>query len=200
MKKYAIVCGSRTGSTYLCNLLTGTNRCGYPQEYFNKDLKFPYDKHELIKKYKTENDVWGVKVVGFDQINSFYQSNIQISHWIWLYREDKVLQAISRYRAFATNGWHRLTPTPEYSFKDIKWCLDEIEREEEFFADFFENKDYLKLQYEIDICENSEQTVISTLHYLHIKTDDLPRIVSVRNNTELINYEWKIKFNEENRR
>ncbi len=197
MKKFAIVCGSRTGSTYLCDVLTSTNRCGFPQEFFNKSMKFGDNKHEWIRKFQTNNSVFGVKVVGFDQLQEFFDSGLQIDYLIWLHREDSVLQAISRYIAYMTNGWHQTKERPQYSYEGIKWCLDEIEKENEFLDLYFEDRPHLKLSYEVDICESAEQTVISVLQYMNISTEELPRIKSVRKSTEEGNNEWKVRFNEE---
>lgn len=199
MKKYAIVCGSRTGSTYLCDLLKSTNRCGLPEEFYNKDMGFPQDKHKWIKKYTSANDVFGVKIVGLNQLKAFFDSELKIDYYLWLYREDSVLQAISRYIAFSTNGWHKQKPLPEYSYDGIKWCLDEIESENIYFEDFFEDKNYLKLNYEIDLCQNPEQTIVASLSFMDINVEELPRIKSVRKLTHEVNQQWKNRFNEENR-
>ena len=91
MKKYAILCGSRTGSSYLCNLLRSTNRCGKPSEFFNLELDFPSCKHKLIKKYKTENEVFGVKIVGMERGRSAAKykaiSVINNNHYIVFMRD-----------------------------------------------------------------------------------------------------------------
>lgn len=199
MKKYGILCGSRSGSTYLCDLLLSTNRCGKPQEFFNKSLNFTTNKHQLLHSYKTANDVFGAKIVGMPQLNDFGHSGISLTHWIWLYREDSVLQAISRYIAFTTNGWHKQTELPEYSYDGIAWCLDEVNKENEYFGRLFTQIPHLKLSYETDICDNPEQTIISILHYLNITTEELPKIKSVHKLTDHVNYTWKSRFNEENR-
>jgi len=197
MKKFAIICGSRTGSTYLCDMLSSTNRCGFPKEFFNKSMKFGDNKHEWIRKFQTENSVFGVKIVGFDQLRAFFDSNMQVNYLIWLYREDSILQAISRYIAYKTNGWHKKRERPEYSYEGIKWCLEEVEKENQFFEEYFEDKNHLKLSYEIDICDGIGQSVVSILQYMNITTEELPRIKSVRKTTEEGNNEWKVRFNEE---
>lgn len=197
MRKYAIVCGSRSGSTYLCKLLKSTKRCGMPEEYFNPAFKYPSDRHELLKQYRTENDVFGVKIVGLSQWQTYLDSQLQISHWIWLRREDEVLQAISRYIAYTTNGWHRKTTAPPYSFEGIKWCLEEIKKENNFYQDFFNNTECLELSYERDVCENAVSTVTSVLAYLNINLEELGKFSIVKKETDSLNQQWKHKFNEE---
>lgn len=213
--KYVIRCGSRTGSTVLCELLSGTNRCGNPQEYFNpsliesyrRQLGVPIDagfeeyKRVLLNKTATENRVFGTKIVGVGkQWTNYLDHNILPTHWIRIEREDKVLQAISRYKAWTTGKWSFKTgqkpPTEvDYSFFDIKWCLQEIEKEESEFDLFFQDKDHLRIKYEVDILENPEQTVVAILSYLNISIDDLPIVepksIIIRDEQS---YVWKDRF------
>lgn len=197
MRKYAIVCGSRSGSTYLCKLLNSTNRCGRPEEYFNADLRYTQDRHELLKMYKTENDVFGVKIVGLSQWANYLSSQLQISHWIWLRRDDEVLQAISRYIAYTTNGWHRDVEPPAYSFSGIQWCLEEIRTENQFYQKMFEDTECLELSYERDVCDNPITTITSILTYLNINLEELGKFPATKKTSNYINQQWKNKFNEE---
>lgn len=201
MKKYAIICGSRSGSTYLCDLLSSTNRLGRPQEFFNKDMGFSKNKHEIIKKYKTENDVFGVKVVGItDQWESFIASGLQIDATIWLHREDIILQAISRYIAYTTDGWHKRkhkqSRSPKYDKEGISWCLEEIKKENNFYDKIFTSLpgDNIQIIYEQDIQENAEQTVYSILNHLEIGIEDLPKLPVKKQETSNLNLQWKEQF------
>lgn len=214
MKKFAIVCGSRTGSTYLCNLLKSTGRCGKAEEFYNPDLIDGYLKQtnlqpkceakiyndRIIKKFSSPNSIFGVKVVGFYQWNLFRASDLQISHWIYLTRKNSLEQAISRYIAWSTNGWHRKKEIPPYSYKGIKWCLDEIKQENEFFEEYFLKTKHLRLNYEVDICEFPEQTVISILNYLNINLEELPEIRSKEREYKSITDEWKKLWVEDERK
>lgn len=214
--RYAIVCGSRSGSTYLCELLRSTNRCGNPQEFFNPALVSDYKrqlklsqsadlmtyKHKVMNQFATANSVFGVKIVGCsEQLELFTASGLQPTHWIWLEREDKILQAISRYKAWKTNRWHKRIgdsyPAVEYSQKDIQWCLDEIYKEEEFFADFFSDKDHIKISYELDLCAEPDQTILACLAHMDINIDEIPELKSesviVRNDEAETWKEWFIR-------
>jgi len=213
-KNYAIRCGSRTGSTLLCELLRSTNRCGKPEEYVNpslidgyrKEIGLPQDanmiayRNKLFNKRSSENGVFGIKVVGItEQAANFENMEMKTSHWIRLYREDKILQAISRYKAWATNIWHRkpgvVVPSVPYSFKDIDWCLKEIVAEEKHFDDFFADKDHISISYEFDLLEDPEQTAIACLTYMDINIEDLPNFKSNGNlHRDRQSYEWQERY------
>lgn len=198
MKKYSILCGSRTGSTFLCDLLKSTNRAGDPQEFFNKDVRPHFEKFNkkgyvdgIINNTKTENDVFGVKIVGKDQWEAYRQSPLKITHYIWLYREDKVAQAVSRYKSWKTNKWHTNKPiNTNYSFEDLKWCYDDILKEEEFYADFFKDKKHIKISYEKDLLANKDQTIRCILNHLDVNNNELPELKSSR--TKISNYDSKM--------
>lgn len=196
-KKYAIRCGSRTGSTLLCELLRSTNRCGNPQEFANPDMVSIYleqlglpttaswqeYRNKLFNKMSTENEVFGIKVVGTTtQATNFEAMDINPTHWIRLHREDKVLQAVSRYKAWKTSIWHRdhvtIVPTVPYDFDKIDWCLKEIIQEEEHFDDFFADKDHISISYELDLVEDPEQTVVAILTHMGISIEEVPDLKS----------------------
>lgn len=216
MRKYVIRCGSRSGSTYLGDLLISTNRCGLPKEYFNPvlerkfrellDVDFNSSLYEyrkaIVTKTKTENDIVGIKVLGTgQQWNVLSRSAFNPTHWIWLERKDKVMQAISRYKAIKTKNWvHRknkkfTAKQIKYCFADIKRCLNEIIRENNTFANFFKNQEHLKIYYESDLLGKPYETIRNILIYLEVNIDDLPYIKSsnriLRNGKD---YEWKKRF------
>lgn len=195
--KYAIVCGSRTGSTLLCDLLKSTNRAGDPHEFFNKDIRPNFEKFNkkgyvdgIINNTKTENDVFGVKIVGMDQWQAFQKSPLQITHYIWLYRENRVAQAISRYKSWKLNKWHTNKPLEvSYSFEDIEWCYGEILKEEIFYSNFFKNKHHIKISYEKDLLASKDQTIRCILNHLGVNSNELPELKSDR--VKISNYNSK---------
>jgi len=185
--KYAIVCGSRSGSTFLCDLLRSTIRAGNPQEFFNLDLRDGFAEMGTGKGYvdgvingtKTENEVFGAKIVGFDQWNAAANSPLQFTDFIWLDRGNKVAQAISRFKSWKTNTWHTNKPLDvKYSFKDIKWCYDEIKKEDKFYQEFFSKNNHLKVSYEQDLISNKDQTVKCILNHLNVNSNELPKLES----------------------
>ncbi len=207
--KYAIVCGSRSGSTYLCDLLKSTNRAGDPKEYFNPDFNFDYLRNNkgfidsIINVSKTENDVFGVKIVGKQQLSRYEKSSLEITHCIYLVRSDSIDQAISRYKAWKTNIWHfknGMTTMPDinYSYDGIKWCLDEVIEENKFYKTLLDGTNYLEVVYEDDLLENPSQTIVCILEHLGISIDELPELQS----TQIIfrneqSKQWKSRFKKE---
>lgn len=114
--KYAICCGHRTGSNLLGEALYGSGLAGDPMEYFNQRfLKFYASKQGGKLNYKTyleemrrrrtsPNGVFGINVK-FDQLRSCFGENwnfarqliINNDYIVYLYRRDKLRQAISTY-------------------------------------------------------------------------------------------------------
>lgn len=196
--KYAIVCSSRSGSTLLCDLLTSTNRAGDPQEFFNKDIRPRFEKYNkkgyvdgIINHTKTENDVFGVKIVGKDQWEAFEKSPLQITHYIWLYRENKIAQAISRFKSWKVNKWHTNKPIEvAYCFDNIKWCYEEILEEDKFYREFFKDRKHIKISYEKDLLTNRDQTIRCILNHLNVNSNELPTLKS--NRVKISNYSSKI--------
>jgi LPS sulfotransferase NodH len=153
-------------------------------------------RNKIVRKTRTENDVCGIKVVGItQQWHNFIASNFSPQYWIRLYREDKIMQAISRYKAWKTNKWETSQPEIKYSCSDIQWCLEEIKKEEKKFNTFFHNKKHLLINYELDLLEQPEQTVYSILNYMNISQEELPLLRSshtiLRNGQ---NRSWKNRY------
>lgn len=194
MKKYVIKCQPRVGSSYLCDLLSSTNRAGNPNEFFNEDLEDRFKesfncinsnvteyKHQCIKHTKTENDVFGIKLIcNKRQLKWFDISGLQPTHWIWLYREDKLLQAISVYRARYLQRWgqHNKDYDVPFDFSTIDWFVKDMEAWDDYLQDFFHDKSHIKISYENDLCNSPEQTIYYILDYLDVTTESLPVVKS----------------------
>ena len=202
----------------MCDLLSSTNRCGRPKEYFNPSLLVSYKRElcgkapinslyefrkQIVQKTKTENDVAGIKVVGVDNHwNAFSRSGFDPQYWIRLYRQDTIMQAISRYKAWKTNEWvvrkgkTKNSKNIKYDREGVKWCLTEILKEEKVLDNFFaSDKKHITIEYEKDLCNNPLQTVCSILEFMNINTEDLPEIKSTNTiiRTEK-DEQWKVKF------
>lgn len=210
--RYAILCGSRTGSTYLCDLLESTNRLGTPNEYFNPSIihKFynefkPNDFWDYVNKLywntKKDNDCMGAKIIsdGWKQMEFAQAFGYldQVTHWIYLNREDKVLQAISRYKAWHSGNWQykKERPVLKYSRGDIKFTLNHIIENDARDQEFLEGKNFTEITYEGDLLEEPNQTVFHILNFLGLPTTGLPKLetsrVIQRNEQSL---EWREKF------
>jgi len=213
--RYAILCGSRTGSTHLCNLLESTNRLGTPAEYFNFDTIKSYVKkwgvidhddyyNKLYWQTKKDNDCIGVKIV-----HDYWKQMVlakgygfldDVTHWIYLYREDVVLQAISRYKAWKSSIWvhskkNKNTKVP-YNEKKIADAVKEIQKDNAKAQAFLLDKpNVLSISYESDVVSAPDQTIMCILQFLGLPIEDLPELYSkqiVGNRQE--NVEWKQKY------
>lgn len=187
--KYAILCSSRSGSTHLCDLLKSTNRAGNPEEFFNKSLDFNHLRKGkgfvdgIVNGTKTENNVFGAKLVGLDQLSNYADSTLEFTHCVYLKRRDVVAQAVSRYKSWKTGVWHlsdvhKEIPKTDYSFDGIKWCYDAILEEAKVFESILSKSHYLEVSYEDDLIGSPEQTVYCILEYLDISTNELPLLSS----------------------
>ena len=210
--RYLILCGSRTGSTYLCELLESTNRLGTPNEYFNIDKVKDFKKqfgvtdprkyvHELYWQTKKDNDCIGVKVQDDEYMQMFsckaHGYYELVTHFIWLRRRDIVLQAISKYKAWETEIWDSTNKVIEvpYSQEGIQKAIDTIKAQDKRHGEFFKNKDCLELWYEDDLVNNPEQTITAILSYFKLPTEELPPLKTrskiMRTPTS---YKWKERF------
>ena len=134
MKAYAVCTTPRTGSDYLCELLTDA-QLGKPDEFLNPkyrkwgDLEF--DNAYELAKIAARFDVFGIKlhwshrhvenpiVLDFDQLH-------ENMRWIYLYRRDTDSQARSWITALERDEWNGTSQpyvdAPEWRvelFKDV---------------------------------------------------------------------------------
>lgn len=137
----------------------------------------------IVNGTKTENDVFGAKIVGLDQLSDYAESTLDFTHCIYLKRSDVIAQAISRYKSWKTGVWHlnaanKKIPKTNYSFSDIKWCYDAILEEDRIFKQILSEADYLEVSYEEDLVGNPEQTIYCILEHMNISTSELPALSS----------------------
>lgn len=154
---YAIMCTPRSGSSFLCSLLRN-NELGLPKEHLRNEPFYlmKYRKNggfdltgffETVVVTGTKNKYFGTKIISHfledvlkianDKERAFFHHNwIEKFKYIYLYRSDKVLQAISIYRAQKTKLWHhwaveqRVKETIEYNFQEIENWYDQIIEQE----------------------------------------------------------------------
>lgn len=220
--KYGVISGTRSGSTYLCDLLESTNRAGIPKEFLNPDKReFFKDKYDykndrslinhIIGKVQTDNEVFGGKFI----VNVSNPDRNQLQHlidqgyndlsdwkWVILLRDNIVLQAISRYRAYEDNMWtysgNVEIPEVEYNYDRIQACIREIKSEREYIENFHKkipkNKKMF-VSYEQDLIPYPEQTITSILSFLDVGIENIPKLQSnsiiKRDNKSL---EWEKKY------
>ena len=119
---FVVAANGRSGSHFLMSLLNSTKKVGYIAEYLTKipqDDNLPPDSmilsyfkecYEKAIKIPNPSGLWGTKV-DINQLFIFKRfleiHNLQPNHlkWIWLYRKNKFLQAISLRKASLTGVW-----------------------------------------------------------------------------------------------
>jgi LPS sulfotransferase NodH len=128
---YLICATPRTGSNFLCEVLSSAGVAGHPEEYFW--LRSFWYQHWGVSDFATfidrvrehgtsRNGVFGSKLM-WDQMNELVrelalmlsvsdQSPAQVLetafpniHYLWLRRTDRIRQGISYYRALETKRW-----------------------------------------------------------------------------------------------
>ena len=122
---FAIAANGRSGSFFLMSLLNSTNQVGRIGEYLGRVLKDGYDEdspdsvllsyikkiHEDATTIPNPSGLWGTKVdisqlFVFKRFLDICDLQPKDIKWIWLYRKNKFLQAISFFRADSTGIWH----------------------------------------------------------------------------------------------
>ena len=119
---FVIAANGRSGSHFLMSLLNSTKKVGYIAEYLTKipqDDNLPPDamilsyfkeRYEKAMRIPNSGGLWGTKVdikqlfifKRFLEIHNLQPNQLK---WIWLYRKNKFLQAISLRRANLTGVW-----------------------------------------------------------------------------------------------
>ena len=123
--RFIIAANGRSGSYFLMDLLMSTKKVGIIGEFLGSIIRDGYKQHRsdslLLSSFKVMHEIatsvpnprglWGTKV----DMNQLYVMkrflelcNLEPKDikWIWLSRKNKLLQAISFFRADATGIWH----------------------------------------------------------------------------------------------
>lgn len=176
---------ARSGSTWLCDLVSSTGLLGSPMEYLLNLNKWYYhfglpedtrleDYLAFLLEYtSTPNGVFGVKG-SREQLEPFFNcfGNVPC---VWLRRRNKLEQAISWYRAAETGLWHirRDSPRPTAPFNRarINQFLEIIEEREAEWTSWFSHKGVLPLEifYE-QACQNPLAAVRAIAEYVGIQS------------------------------
>jgi LPS sulfotransferase NodH len=113
----------RSGSTLFCDVLTNSGLIGVCDEWFNEEFfcvwqkvlgKLSFDLKEYLKwvSRKTVKDT-GVfalhvhigQLLHISTTYEFSVGDMAFDHIVWVYREDKIAQAVSLAKAIKTNQW-----------------------------------------------------------------------------------------------
>lgn len=120
--RYAILYISRSGSTWLADLLSRQGALGKPREYLNLDMiaRFAAEMNAnsladyfamLRRKRSTANGVFGIKI-GWAQLallaeEAPIEEFLAGYSWIYLRRRNAVAQAVSLYKARSSGAYQR---------------------------------------------------------------------------------------------
>lgn len=124
VKGYAICTEPRSGSNYLCQVLTATGSLGRPLEYFNAggrrvfdDPDYPEDRERQLEaitvRGATPNGLYGVKLFShqFDELPGLaWARRLPGLRFVHLERRDLLGQAISRVKADQTGRFRASAP------------------------------------------------------------------------------------------
>jgi LPS sulfotransferase NodH len=178
--RYVIAMTPRSGSTYLCDLMSSISRFGQPNELLNQDGLAKHIKdapgrtpdeylRHILRNRQTDNGVSGLKTswFQFENFTGYMDDRVYLAgfKYIYLTRRNLAAQAVSLYKATATGVFHTDTEhSPEalaklhdleYDYAAIKYWYDHIVVQEKGWQSYFyENSIYpLCISYE-DIAEN----------------------------------------------
>ena len=144
---YAICTTPRSGSNFLCQLLTSTGRLGRPLEWFNGPARrtldhpgYPDDPEAQLAAILdlgcTENGVYGVKLFPhqFAQVeHTAWTERLPNLRYVHLRRNDLLGAALSWARALQTGQYRSTSPRAgeaSYDAALIGRCLDDLVQEE----------------------------------------------------------------------
>jgi LPS sulfotransferase NodH len=120
IKGYVICSEHRSGSTFLCQLLSSTDVLGRPQEYFSDNFfaltveREPAALDALAARASTPNGIYGIKLFTqqFDAtMKSRWPERLPDLHWVHLQRRDLLGQAMSLVRTIQTDQYRSTEPS-----------------------------------------------------------------------------------------
>ena len=230
---YAILATPRSGSSFLCSLLK-SNVGGKPSEHLRNPLLYIIEnRHALninlevlldrIFFYCSERGVFGTKLISefmFDALRLLdeREKKLFINHLhdfkiIYLHRNDKYAQAVSRYIASKSKSWHVLSSQEkledyhkkaqeiDYNFNAIKKNYENFVEQEEKLQSFIDQcnfKEVLQIEYE-ELKQNPVENLQKITDFCNvnlkqpsINTQSRYKVLSSDVNTEFIG-----KFKEE---
>ncbi|MEY2830845.1 MAG: hypothetical protein RLZZ574_103, partial [Cyanobacteriota bacterium] len=204
---FAVVCTPRSGSSFLCDLLK-LNDAGNPLEHLRSSLLYIIEHRQrlnidlelLLRKilYKcSKNRLFGTKVIShflFDLLVILDQDEIEklmsfFRHFkiIYLYRDNKIAQAVSKFLASKSKFWHSTSPhrslseyqqqvqTIEYDFASIKEIYEKLVEEEQRLENLIDSsgfKEVIKIDYEF-LKEDPEAEMKRVMNFLNIESKQI---------------------------
>jgi len=211
---YAICATQRSGSNYLCQLLSSTDLLGRPLDYFNPAgrrakgwLMYPDEPEaqlDLIRAHgSTPNGIYGFKTFTehLDRLTAAgWTGRLPGLQWIYLRRSDLLDQAISLIIAKQTARWRSNAlayDAPRYDARAIAEEIAAIARDDARWRLYFANHGLrpLELSYEALVVDPqaAAEAVASLMSLKGPVTIDPTRCdVAVQRNE--VNRDWRARF------
>jgi LPS sulfotransferase NodH len=146
----------RSGSTMFCDVLTNSGHIGICEEWFNErhfaawQEVLGYDAFDMEEylKWVTRKSTGSTGVIALHvhigqllnvtKTYEFSLGTMSFDHVVWIYREDKIAQAVSLAKAASTDQWkstQRGHPEgkPDLSFRHISERLHTIIDQDQFY-------------------------------------------------------------------
>jgi trehalose 2-sulfotransferase len=215
MRGYAICTAPRSGSNYLCQLLTSTGKLGAPLEYFNgpsrrilDDPDYPDRPKAQIEKIltagSTPNRVYGLKLFNYQHTAVSAQidwpAKLPRLKYVYLSRNDRIGQAISWSKAKQTGQYRASQPAlgkPLYDAAEILECLRQIRQEYDGWEAYFTDNKItpLRLVYE-DVVKNPQDAVDAIAGLLGANRGYTVEMahVTVKVQTDETSRQWRQRF------
>ncbi len=197
---YGILTLPRSGSTFLCHLLTATSFAGYPMEHLRKpavtlakycDFDYIRFLRTLMTHRVSLNGVFGTKLIShflqdFENLDNGLENIVNyIDKYIYLVRKDEVAQAISILLAQKTKVWHinNLNKMSNYHeelesiiiddklLEEVNKKLYFIRQQQKYLDQVLKNYKISPLIVEYEsLVKNVEEEIEKILTYLEINT------------------------------
>ncbi|QND51910.1 hypothetical protein HB779_08335 [Phyllobacterium sp. 628] len=215
LKGFAICTSPRTGSNYLCELISSTNVLGNPDEYFNwpegrlVDDPAHDDSVEgrlriALSNGQTQNGIYGLKLFAHqhDIISSkiHWRSYLPNLSFVFLTRRDLIGQAISWALAVQTGKFRSNQDAfgePDYDSDLIEELLLEIVKENARWQLYFAAAGIqpLSFVYE-DVISDPKQSLAKLGALMGLNESPLPTLSSVviSKQRSKLNCSWKERF------
>jgi trehalose 2-sulfotransferase len=217
LRGYAICTTPRSGSNYLCELLTSTRSLGRPLEYFNPQGRraletpdYPDDRalqlQRIVTQGCTPNGVYSLKVFPNQLERTLADvavfNSLPSLRFVRLMRSDLLGQAISWARALMTGQYRSYQPTtgsPSYDGALISRCLANLACANAEWDIYFARRGITPtcLYYE-DLEIDADASVRTIAELMNVEVA-LPSdsAVSVRIQRDMLNETWRRAYIEE---
>jgi trehalose 2-sulfotransferase len=191
---WAICTIARSGSSWLSQLVGSTQLLGNPEEYllhwpkccgsFGLSACTPLEEYLscLMRRRSTPNGVFAIKG-SFAELQPFL-GLFPGAPCVWLWRENKLQQAVSWHRAHDGGLWVRTStvrqrPPLDFSVNRALWFYDEILRREALWQEFFATRDVkpLALTYET-VCHDPLAAVRAIAAYVGVDPRGIEQVSS----------------------